>query len=65
MNHLISNEEVNIEWERIALEENHGSGCTFYHLHGEGDNGKTYVATGIYQNDDLIEIEEIEEIEEA
>lgn len=61
-NYLISGEEVNIEWQIYDLIENHGSGCAYFALSGKGDNGKNYQATGIYQGDELEEVEDIEEV---
>lgn len=61
-NHLVYGEEVNIDWEKSDFIENHGSGCKYYLLIGEGSDGKEYQATGIYQGDELQEIENIETI---
>lgn len=62
MKHLISGEEVNIEWERHEKIESHDSGCSYWALFGEDDLGNKYIATGVYQSDELVDVEEIEKI---
>jgi len=52
-NHLVYGEEVNIDWEKSDLIENHGSGCCYYLLIGIGGDGNEYQATGIYQGYEL------------
>lgn len=59
--HEINGQEVSIEWEQDELIENHGSGCCYYGMNGIGSDGKEYIATGIYQGDDLEDIEDVEE----
>jgi hypothetical protein len=58
--HLISGEEILIIWERGEMIENHGSGCVYYALDGIGSDGKDYIATGYYQDDELEDIEYVE-----
>lgn len=59
--HEINGEIVTIEWERDCEIDNHGSGCVYWGLTGLGSDGKEYIATGVYQGDDIEEIEDIEE----
>lgn len=58
--HEIEGREVTIDWEQDELIENHGSGCRYYGMNGMGSDGKEYIATGIYQGDDLEDVEDIE-----
>ena len=60
MNHFISEEEINIEWDRTQLIDNHGSGCSEWIVEGEGSDGKKYTGTCQYQSDQLISVDEIE-----
>jgi hypothetical protein len=60
MKHVINNIEVEIHWEQLELEENHGSGCKEYSMIGTDDNGNEYSAIGHYQDDELIEIEDVQ-----
>lgn len=62
MNHIIDFKEVNIQWEQISMEENHGSGCTEWYVEGIDDDGNEYGAIGEYQDDELINILDIEKL---
>lgn len=62
MNHLVYGEEVTIDWEKSDLIKDHGSGCCHYLLIGIGSDGNEYEAVGVYQGDDLQEVENIETI---
>lgn len=52
---------MEIDWQQDYLEENHGSGCTYWIVRGEDENGVKYTGLGNYQGDELIEVTEIEE----
>lgn len=54
-------EQIKIEWQQRHLEENHGSGCTYWIVDGEDDNGNKFTGLGNYQGDELIDVTDIEE----
>lgn len=58
MKHLIDGKEVQIDWEIGETIDNHGSGCRDVQLSGEGDDGKTYLASGNSQDGELVEVYE-------
>ena len=62
MKHVIENLEISINWEQIELTEVHDSGCTEWAVEGEGSNDKVYQGNATYQDDELIEVINIEEI---
>lgn len=61
MKHLINHKEVEIDWDKQFIIDNHDSGCQDWAIKGEGDDGKTYVAQGFYLSGELEEVTEIEE----
>lgn len=62
MKHTINNTEVEIDWDKIVLVDNHGSGCTQWVVQGVDKEGNEYVGDATYQDNELIEVEEIEKI---
>lgn len=60
MKHTIEGKEVNIDWEQVDLVDNHGSGCKEWSVSGEDENGITYFGSATYQDDELIEVNDIE-----
>lgn len=60
--HLVYGEEVTIEWEKSDLIEDHGSGCCYFLMLGAVNGETEYEAVGIYQGDDLQDIEDIQTI---
>jgi hypothetical protein len=62
MKHTINDKQVEIGWEQSDLIDNHGSGCKEYMVIGYDDQGKKYIGSGTYQDDELIEVLDIEQI---
>lgn len=62
MKHIIDEIEINIDWDRKQLIDNHGSGCSDWIIEGEGSDGNKYSGCGNYQDGELIEVTEIEEV---
>jgi hypothetical protein len=60
MKHTVNNTEVDIDWERIELVERHDSGCTEWNMSGVDKDGKYYIGSGTYQDDELIEVTDVE-----
>ena len=62
MKHTINNTEVEIDWDKVFLVENHESGCKEYAVMGIGDNKVAYSGNATFQDEELIEVINIEEI---
>jgi len=62
MKHTVNNTEVDIDWNKAFFIENHGSGCVDYGVIGIHEDGKCYSGDGNYQDGELIEVINIEEI---
>ena len=60
MKHIIDGKEVNIDWQKVEIIDNQGSGCVDWMVKGEGDDGKEYWGDGNYQHDELVDVIEIE-----
>ena len=60
MKHIIDGREVNIDWQKVEIIDNHGSGCVDWVVKGDGDDGKEYWGDGNYQHDELTDVIEIE-----
>lgn len=59
LQHFISNEEITIYWERgewLSSEDRQHS----YIMHGEGNDGKKYIGTGVYCCGELQEVIDID-----
>lgn len=61
LNHLISDEEVNIEWEQGDLIEHLGH-TSIYAAEGESDTGRKFVGTWETCNGEFADITDIEEL---
>jgi len=61
MESLINN-QTEIDWQQINMEENHGSGCTEWYIEGYDDNNNLYGAIGSYQDDELVDVLDIEKL---
>ncbi|WP_298845559.1 hypothetical protein [uncultured Clostridium sp.] len=60
MNHLISGEEINIDWQQVHLIDKNDSGDEEWRIDGDGEDGKKYTAVGSYQDDELEDVNDIE-----
>lgn len=60
--HNVLGEDVTIEWEKSERIERHDSGCAHFLLIGLGSDGQEYEAVGVYQGDELQDIENIQTI---
>lgn len=60
MRHLINEEEVEVQWDKVFLIDKHDSGCSDWAIEGEGSDGYFYEAQGSYQDDELMDVTEIE-----
>ena len=56
------NKKTKIDWEQITMEENHGSGCTEWYIEGYDNENNLYGASGIYQDDELVDVLDIEKL---
>lgn len=62
MKHTINDIVIHIDWEQNELIDNHGSGCKEYSAIGTDDEGNEYIGSATYQDDELIEVIDIEQI---
>lgn len=60
MKHTVNGIEVEISWEKIELVERHDSGCTEWNMSGVDKDENYYRGSGTYQDDELIEVDDVE-----
>lgn len=59
MKHTINNTEVEIDWDKVFLIEQHDSGCSQWSVQGIDKDWNEYTGDATYQDGELIEVEEI------